>query len=381
MALAMSSASVSAMPAITTPKPAPVLCCSIRPPSPASRSSDRRQARAKPNFSIQAARSTQSTRSCCPVARPSAWPLPNRLCKNWPRPGAAFKAGPARVPIVPAAILFDLANGGKKPDDLQALYRTLGQTAFHNADQSPRLGDVGAGTGATIGTGGSGALGTASCVFNEHAPEPLQDKTVAALVAVNAVGSPFLGQGPHLRAWPFELDEEFGGLGAGPVDPTQLFMKTLAEPGQNTTIGCIITDIALDKRGCHGLAIAGQDGISAAIYPAHTALDGDLVFGASVGTNDPIAQSRFTSARAGRSDRNDGTGHCARNLPGFAECPFHAVSQRSKAQACRAPCTSFSLPSPFWAAMAHSPSRSAFWSVQRCRSCRRRCDRFSMKRS
>jgi L-aminopeptidase/D-esterase-like protein len=214
----------------------------------------------------------------------AAEPVMQELAKA----GRGFKAGPAHVPIVPAAILFDLANGGEKPDDLQALYRTLGQTAFHNADQSPRLGDVGAGTGATIGTGGSGALGTASCVFNEHAQEPLQDKTVAALVAVNAVGSPFLGQGPHLRAWPFELDEEFGGLGAGPVDPTQLFMKTLGEPGQNTTIGCIVTDIALDKRGCHSLAIAGQDGIAAAIYPAHTAMDGDLVFGASVGTNAPL---------------------------------------------------------------------------------------------
>jgi L-aminopeptidase/D-esterase-like protein len=203
--------------------------------------------------------------------------------------GRGFQAGPARVPIVPAAILFDLANGGKKPDDLQALYRTLGQTAFHNVSRLPQLGDVGAGAGATIGTGGSGALGTASCVFGEAAPEPLAGKTVAALVAVNAVGSPFLGRGPFLRAWPFELNNEFGGLGAGPVDPTQLFMKTLAEPGQNTTIGCIITDIALDKRGCHSLAIAGQDGIAAAIHPAHTALDGDLVFGASVATSDSLS--------------------------------------------------------------------------------------------
>ncbi len=202
--------------------------------------------------------------------------------------GRGFQAGPARVPIVPAAILFDLANGGKKPADLQALYRTLGQTAYHNADRSPCLGDIGAGTGATIGTGGPGGLGTASSVFTEDAPKLLRGRTIAALVAVNAVGSPFLGRGPYLRAWPFELDDEFGGSGAGPVDPTLLFMKTLAEPGQNTTIGCVITDIALDKRGCHSLAVAGQDGIAAAIYPAHTALDGDLVFGASVGQSDPL---------------------------------------------------------------------------------------------
>jgi D-aminopeptidase len=63
-------------------------------------------------------------------------------------------------------------------------------------------------------------------------------------------------------------------------------MKTMVRPGQNTTIGCIVTDLPLDKRGCHGLAIAGQDGIASAIYPAHTTLDGDLVVGAS--TNDDL---------------------------------------------------------------------------------------------
>ncbi|MFN3169617.1 MAG: P1 family peptidase [Hyphomicrobiales bacterium] len=201
--------------------------------------------------------------------------------------GRGFQAGPARVPIVPAAILFDLANDGKKPDDLQALYRELGSTAFKTADTSHAIGTVGAGTGATTGAC-KGGLGSASSVFGDDAPEPLRGRTIAALVAVNAIGSPYIGDGPHFRAAPFELDNEFGGLGMPekPKNPTPQ-MKMLAQPGQNTTIGAIITDIALNKRACHSLAIAGQDGIANAIYPAHTSLDGDLVFATSV-SEDPL---------------------------------------------------------------------------------------------
>lgn len=202
--------------------------------------------------------------------------------------GRGFAVGEARVPIVPAAILFDLTNGGNKPDDLPRLYRDLGTQAFANLSHDLKNGAVGAGAGATTGAG-KGGLGMASCVFDTNAPEALQGKTVAALVAVNAVGSPYLGDGPHLRAAPFELNGEFGGLDAGniPAD-TAPRMKTLVQPSQNTTIGCIVTDIALDKRSCHGLAIAGQDGIACAIYPAHTALDGDLVVGASTGKDQPL---------------------------------------------------------------------------------------------
>lgn len=206
--------------------------------------------------------------------------------------GRGFQAGPARVPIVPAAILFDLANSGEKPNDLQVLYRKLGSKAFKAADTNQFIGAIGAGTGATTGAG-KGGFGTASSVFDDGAPEPLRGRTVAALVAVNAIGSPYLGDGPHFRAAPFELDEEFGGLGMPEESPDRTpRMKTLAKPGQNTTIGAIITDVALNKRACHSLAIAGQDGIANAIYPAHTSLDGDLVFATSVNNNfaveDPI---------------------------------------------------------------------------------------------
>ena len=194
--------------------------------------------------------------------------------------GRGFPAGDVRVPIVPAAILFDLANGASKPQDLAALYRRLGQQALGALTEAPALGGVGAGRGATVGGGGPGGFGMASSRITGDAPEALAGHHVVALVAVNAVGSPFTG-GHHFRAAPFEREDEFGGFGPAPNADPSLAMKTLAAPGQNTTIGCLVTDVPLDKRACHSLAVAGQDGIALAIHPAHTALDGDLVVGAS----------------------------------------------------------------------------------------------------
>ncbi len=202
--------------------------------------------------------------------------------------GRGFAVGDARVPIVPSATLFDLNNGGKKPDDLGALYHGLGRLAAENAKQNNAMfGRVGAGCGATTGAG-QGGLGVASCVFTEAAPQPVQGHTVAALVAVNSVGSPYMGDGPYLRAAPFELDAEFGGLGLGHTTSSYPRTKLDTKPGQNTTIGCLITTAPLTKAGCYSLAIAGQDGVAAAIFPAHTALDGDLIFAASTTDTRPI---------------------------------------------------------------------------------------------
>ncbi|MGD1886262.1 MAG: P1 family peptidase [Cohaesibacteraceae bacterium] len=197
--------------------------------------------------------------------------------------GRGFAVGTTHVPIVPAAILFDLLNGGTKPRNLPDLYRKLGAEAVSNLDNEQAMGAIGAGTGATTGAG-PGGLGMASLEFNGHAPKPLAGRRVAALVAVNAIGSPYVGASDHFRAASFLLE---GDLPQHSAEPTGLKdhrprMKTLVEPGQNTTIGCVITDVPLDKRGCFGLATAGQDGLAAALWPAHTALDGDLIVGASV---------------------------------------------------------------------------------------------------
>jgi L-aminopeptidase/D-esterase-like protein len=241
--------------------------------------------------------------------------------------GRGFAAGPARVPIVPAAILFDLANDGEKPDDPTALYRELGVAAFKSADTTQHIGSVGAGTGATTGAG-PGGLGAASSMFGDEVPEPLRGHTLAALVAVNAIGSPYIGDGPHFRAASFELDDEFGGLGMAhtPPDPIPR-MKTLAKPGQNTTIGAIITDIALSKRACHSLAIAGQDGIANAIYPAHTSLDGDLVLAASTnkeaGLDDPAMLALIQACATATMARAIARGVYAAAHP-FQGRPFQA---------------------------------------------------------
>jgi L-aminopeptidase/D-esterase-like protein len=198
--------------------------------------------------------------------------------------GRGFAVGPARVPIVPAAILFDLLNGGDKDWDRYPPYRELGYTAAETASRNPfPLGSVGAGYGATTATL-KGGLGTASLKLDFGA-------TVAALVAVNALGTVTIGDTPHFWAAPFEIDAEFGGLGLPhpwPPDATVARLKgaVLRTPDApdmtmraNTTIAIIATDAILTKAQAKRLAVMAHDGMARAIYPSHTPFDGDLVFG------------------------------------------------------------------------------------------------------
>ncbi len=123
-----------------------------------------------------------------------------------------------RVPLVAQAILFDMANGGDKNWGLHAPHRDFGLEATRAAAAGQfALGSVGAGTGAATATC-KGGLGSAS------ARTP-QGHSVAALAAVNAMGSATIGDGPHFWAAPFEQDAEFGGLGwpdriTAPIWPT-----------------------------------------------------------------------------------------------------------------------------------------------------------------
>ncbi len=183
-----------------------------------------------------------------------------------------------RVPIVPAAILFDLANGGDK-DWAANPYPALGAVAFDAAAEDFEIGSAGAGTGAMTATV-MGGLGSASLVLEDGA-------TVGALVAVNAFGTVLLPDSRAFWAGPFEIGDEFGGLGgvAARVPPaTPRPQKPLAGgPGSNTTIAVVATDAALDKAGAGRLAEVAQGGLARAIYPAHTSFDGDLIFGLSTG--------------------------------------------------------------------------------------------------
>lgn len=115
--------------------------------------------------------------------------------------GRGFAVGDQRVPIVPGAILFDLLNGGNKAWNRNP-YHTLGRAALDALTDSPQIGTAGAGYGALTGTL-KGGLGSASAIL-------ASGHTVGALVAVNALGSATVGDGPHFWAAPWEMNGEFG---------------------------------------------------------------------------------------------------------------------------------------------------------------------------
>jgi D-aminopeptidase len=197
--------------------------------------------------------------------------------------GRGFAVGAARVPIVPGAILFDLNNGGDKAWGREPPYWEMGAAAVAAAGESFDLGTAGAGYGATT-AGLKGGLGSAS----DETPAGYR---VGALVAVNAVGSAVVGEGPHFWAAPFERGAEFGGLGAAPgLAPRALAMK--GDAPANTTIAIVATDAPLTKAQAKRLAVQAQDGLALALHPAHGALDGDVVFAAATARHARVPTAR-----------------------------------------------------------------------------------------
>jgi len=222
--------------------------------------------------------------------------------------GRGYAAGPHRVPIVPAAILFDLGSSGDKGWTSNP-YAALGRAAFDAASEEFALGTEGAGTGGNT-AGWKGGLGSASVVLPSG-------HTVAALMAVNALGTPVIGEGPHFWAAPFELDAEFGGLGLPSVFPDPHHAITKANARRNTTIGIVATDAALSQAQCTRLATAAHDGMARALVPSHTPHDGDLLFALSTGAV-PLAGPGDTLA----------IGHAAAGCVAraIARAVFHATS-------------------------------------------------------
>jgi len=195
--------------------------------------------------------------------------------------GRGFPVGDQKVPIVPGAILFDLINGGDK-DWGESPYPDLGKQAYAAASSDFQLGTIGAGTGALSGTH-KGGLGSASAVLDDGT-------VVGALVAVNAIGSVTVPDTRSFWAAPFEVGNEFGGL--GPATKTDL--GTLPPSPRSTaihaatTIAIVGTSAPLTKAQCQRLAVASHDGMARAIVPSHTPYDGDLIFALSTG--DPSQQ-------------------------------------------------------------------------------------------
>ena len=197
------------------------------------------------------------------------------------RAGGGWPVGPEpgeRVPIVPAAILFDLGRGGPW---LHHPAGADGARAFHEADHGPvPQGSVGAGTGARA-RALRGGVGAASAVL-------ASGSTVGALVAVNAAGSPVATDGT-LLASRWGLGEEFTHLPA--TDPGRVaghWAERAAEAaalraGTATTLVVVATDARLSKAGCQQRARVAHDGLARPVSPVHTAFDGDTVFALATG--------------------------------------------------------------------------------------------------
>jgi L-aminopeptidase/D-esterase-like protein len=213
--------------------------------------------------------------------------------------GLQLRQGSPPIPIVPSAVLHDLANGGDKNWGLSPPYRDLGLGAAEAAHADFSLGSVGAGRGALAGMR-KGGVGSASLSFDTI--------VVGALAAVNSVGSVLMPDDKTYWAWAFELDQEFGGGGPPQVpidlsdpapDEARLMAIGRLRPGVNTTIAVVACNADLSTAECKRVAVMAQDGIARAIRPAHTPFDGDTVF-ALASAEVALESSILRAAQIGR---------------------------------------------------------------------------------
>ena len=183
-----------------------------------------------------------------------------------------FLAGPGRVPIVPAAVIFDLGVGDARirPD------RRMGYDACINASDEPMpMGPVGAGTGATVGKAprveaSPGGVGSVCWQLTDGL-------LVGAIVVVNALGNVVHPKTGEIVAGA----RENGAF----VDITERLLGAELCAGTNTTIGVIATNAALSPAEATKVAEMGHDGLARAIRPAHTMFDGDTLFALSIGSH------------------------------------------------------------------------------------------------
>ncbi|MGO1119823.1 P1 family peptidase [Rhodovibrionaceae bacterium A322] len=195
--------------------------------------------------------------------------------------GRGFQLGPATIPIVPSAILFDLLNGGDKPWTQAGFtgevpYKALAQQACDNADVRFALGNAGAGLGATAALL-KGGLGSASMTNGRW--------TVGALAAVNPAGSVVQPGSDAFWAWALERQGELGEQTppTKPLGAEDFEFSLDLPPGANTTLAVVATDARLTKGQAQRVAIMAHDGFARAIRPVHTPFDGDSVFVLSTG--------------------------------------------------------------------------------------------------
>lgn len=204
-----------------------------------------------------------------------------------------FQTPVARVPIVPAAILFDLDIGraDRRPD------AAMGHAACEAASDQPVVqGCVGAGTGAKVGSLMGTPFATKSGIGS--ASFDLGDGLViAALIAVNAIGDVVDRDGTILAGLRMPPDgKRFAG--------TQTLLRQVGRvaPGSATVIGVVATNARLDKEHANKLAQMGQDGFAQAIRPAHTLYDGDTLFALATGQRPADNNADFNVVSAFAAD-------------------------------------------------------------------------------
>jgi L-aminopeptidase/D-esterase-like protein len=231
--------------------------------------------------------------------------------------GVGFDVRVARVPIVPGAILFDLGIGSAdvRPD------AEMGYQACLNAStDKPTEGNVGAGTGATVGKilGMQGAMksgiGSAAMKIGDQV-------IVGAIVAVNAFGDIIDPATNQIVAGARSPDEDLQQIGIqGYFADTMEVMKSLASgtilgyaSRSNTVIGVVATNANLDKEQVNKVAQMAQNGLARTVRPAHTMLDGDTIFALATGEHEAdvnivgafaaevVAQAILRAVRAARS--------------------------------------------------------------------------------
>jgi len=182
------------------------------------------------------------------------------------RAGHGIEAAGLRVPVVPAAILFDLANGGNKGwarnADMEPPYRRLAAEALAALTAAPETGPVGAGFGARAGSR-SGGIGLASARLDGGG-------VLAVLIAVNSFGEVTDGAPPEAGPVPFPKRQTGVDLAAA-----------------STCIGAVATDVPLTRAAARRVAMMAHDGLARAIRPIHTPFDGDALFAIGLAPETP----------------------------------------------------------------------------------------------
>jgi L-aminopeptidase/D-esterase-like protein len=203
--------------------------------------------------------------------------------------------GVPRSPIVPSAILYDLANGGAKAWGETPPYQALARRAYAGRSQKVALGNAGAGMGAVAGAL-KGGQGSASAQSGDG-------YTVAALACVNCFGSTTMPKQRAFWSWAYEIDGEFGAVkprleihadgedwSGSRFDP---------QPRANTTLVCVAVDALLTQSEAKRVAQMASAGLARAIRPVFAPFDGDVVFALSTAAKPLAAPQPLTVARLG----------------------------------------------------------------------------------